>query len=134
VQEFDSSHPMIMGSEGRLQQVLTNLFLNAKDAMLKGGRLLARTEADEGQVVIDVVDSGLGISEKDLKRIYEPFFTTKKGVKGTGLGLAVSYSIIREHRGTIDVFSEEGRGTHFQIKLPKIKKEVHEQSRAYSGD
>lgn len=134
VQELDPSHPIVMGSEGKLQQVLTNVFLNAKDAMLKGGRLLAKTEADEDQVVIDVVDSGSGINEKDLKRIYEPFFTTKKGVKGTGLGLAVSYSIVREHRGAIDVFSEEGKGTHFQIKLPKVKKEVHEQSRAYSGD
>lgn len=134
VQEFDSSQPSVMGSDGKLQQVLTNLFLNAKDAMLKGGRLLVRTEAEDDHVVIDVVDSGSGISEKDLRRIYEPFFTTKKGVKGTGLGLAVSYSIVREHKGAIDVFTEEGKGTHFQVKLPRVKKEVHEQSRAYSGD
>lgn len=132
--EFDASGPIIMGNEGKLQQVFTNLFLNAKDAMQKGGRIMVRTEGASDQVIIDVVDTGIGIDEKTLKRIYEPFFTTKKGVKGTGLGLAISYTIIQEHKGSIDVFSEEGKGTHFQIKLPKLKKEVHEQSRAYSGD
>ena len=134
VQEYDPSEPSVTGNEGKLQQVFTNLLLNAKDAMHKGGRLLARTEANEDHVLIDIVDTGIGIDEKTLKRIYEPFFTTKKGMKGTGLGLAITYTIIQEHRGSIEVFSEEGKGTHFQIKLPKMKKETHEQSRAYTGD
>jgi PAS domain S-box-containing protein len=133
VQELDSSNPVLTGNEGKLQQVFTNLFLNAKDAMHSGGRLLVRTESDGSYVQVDVVDTGAGMDEKTLKRIYEPFFTTKKGFKGTGLGLAISYTIIQEHRGSIDVFSEEGKGTHFQIKLP-MKREVHEQSRAYTGD
>jgi two-component system NtrC family sensor kinase len=132
VQEFDSSNPAVSGNEGKLQQVFTNLFLNARDAMQQGGRLLVRTETDGGQVLINIVDTGVGMDEKTLKRIYEPFFS-KKAFKGTGLGLAITYTIIQEHRGSIDVFSEEGKGTHFQIKLP-MKREVHEQSRAYSGD
>ena len=134
VQELDPSNPIVVGNEGKLQQVFTNLFLNAKDAMQGEGRLLARTEIEGDQVVINVVDTGVGIDQKSLKHIYEPFYTAKKGVKGTGLGLAITYTIIQEHKGTIDAFSEEGKGTHFQIKLPKSKKEVHEQSRAYSGD
>jgi PAS domain S-box-containing protein len=132
VQEFDPSNPAISGNEGKLQQVFTNLFLNARDAMNGGGRLLVRTETEDGQVVINIVDTGIGMDEKTLKRIYEPFFS-KKSFKGTGLGLAITYTIIQEHKGSIDVFSEEGKGTHFQIKLP-MKREVHEQSRAYSGD
>jgi len=136
VQDLDPSGPVIMGNEGKLQQVFTNLFLNAKDAMRNGGRLMARTETEGDLVIISIVDTGQGITEKDLKRIYEPFFTTKKGtgMKGTGLGLAITYTIIQEHRGSIDVFSEENKGTHFQIRLPKVKREVHEQARAYTGD
>lgn len=134
VQEFDLAGPFILGNEGKLQQVFTNLFLNAKDAMRDGGKMMVRTVVNGDHAVIDVMDTGLGIDEKTLKRIYEPFFTTKQGMKGTGLGLAISYTIIQEHKGTIEVFTEEGKGTQFQIKLPRVKKAVHEQSRAYSGD
>ena len=136
VQELDGTNPVISGNEGKLQQVLTNLLLNSKEAMHSGGRLLARTETEGDNVIINIVDTGEGIPERDLKRIYEPFFTTKKGTstKGTGLGLAITYTIIQEHRGSIDVFSEEKKGTHFQIRLPKVKREVHEQTRAYTGD
>jgi signal transduction histidine kinase len=134
IQELDATNPLVMGNEGKLQQVFTNLFLNGKDAIGDAGRLLARTETEGDHIIISVVDTGIGINQKALKRIYEPFFTTKSGVKGTGLGLAITYTIIQEHKGTIEVFSEEGKGTHFQIKLQKLKKEVHEQSRAYSGD
>jgi two-component system NtrC family sensor kinase len=136
VQELDPTNPVILGNDGKLQQVFTNLLLNAKEAMQKGGRLLARTETEGDSVIINIVDTGEGIPENDLKRIYEPFFTRKKGTeaKGTGLGLAITYTIIQEHRGTIDVFSEEKKGTHFQIRLPKVKREVHDQTRAYSGD
>jgi two-component system, NtrC family, sensor kinase len=136
VQELDSTNPVILGNDGKLQQVFTNLFLNAKEAMHNGGRLLARTETEGDSVIINIVDTGEGIPENDLKRIYEPFFTRKKGTeaKGTGLGLAITYTIIQEHRGTIDVFSEKNKGTHFQIRLPKVKREIHDQTRAYSGD
>lgn len=134
VQELDAGNPQVLGNEGKLQQVFTNLFLNAKDAMQKGGRLLIRTETEGDQIVVNVLDTGAGMDERTLKRIYEPFFTTKQGVKGTGLGLAISYTIIQEHKGSIEVLSEEGKGTHFQVKLPGVKKGVHEQSRAYSGD
>src|SRR5919106_978662 len=79
VEEWDPTNPVILGNEGKLQQVFTNLLLNAKDAMHKGGRLLARTETEGDNVIINIVDTGDGIPERDLKRIYEPFFTTKKG-------------------------------------------------------
>lgn len=134
VQELDPSSPTVMGNEGKLQQVFTNLFLNAKDAIQTEGRLLVRTESDNDQLIVSIVDTGTGIEQKAMKHIYEPFFTTKKGIKGTGLGLAITYTIIQEHKGSIEVFSEEGKGTHFQIKLPRVKREVHEQHRAYTGD
>jgi hypothetical protein len=69
-------------------------------------------------VIVDVEDTGIGISEEDIKRIYDPFYTTKGASRGTGLGLAISYGIIQEHGGRILVDSEAGRGTRFRLKLP----------------
>jgi two-component system, NtrC family, sensor kinase len=95
-----------------------NLILNARDAMPQGGRLEISTEANEDSAVIEVRDTGLGIAPEHLSKIYDPFFTTKQIGKGTGLGLAVSYGIIRDHGGHIDVESKLGEGTSFQITLP----------------
>ncbi len=102
----------------KLQQVLMNLILNARDAMPHGGALEISTEAEEEAVVIGVRDTGLGIAPEHLAKIYDPFFTTKQIGKGTGLGLAVSYGIIRDHGGHISVESKLGEGTLFQITLP----------------
>lgn len=121
--DLDPSLPRTVGSGGKLQQVFMNLFLNARDAMSEGGRLSVRTFHDRSQLVVEVSDSGVGISESDIKRIYDPFFTTKEVGKGTGLGLSVSYGIIQEHSGQISVASQPGKGTTFTLCLPV--KRVH---------
>jgi two-component system, NtrC family, sensor kinase len=115
---FDRSLPAVYGNLGKLQQVFINLFLNARDAMPSGGELEIQTGMTESMVVIDISDTGTGIPEDDLKRIFDPFYTTKPIGKGTGLGLAVSYGIIQEHGGRIFVDSSVGKGTHFRLKLP----------------
>jgi PAS domain S-box-containing protein len=115
---LEQSLPMVYGNAGKLQQVFVNLFLNARDAMPSGGRLAVRTMRNDTMVIIDISDSGVGISEENVRRIYDPFFTTKPEQKGTGLGLAVTYGIIQEHGGGIFVDSTPSRGTRFRLKLP----------------
>ena len=116
--KFDPSLPTVYGNSGKLQQVFINLFLNARDAMPSGGNLVIETAMNESMVVIDISDTGIGISEENKKKIFDPFFTTKTIGKGTGLGLSVSYGIIQEHGGRILVDSSAERGTHFKLKLP----------------
>jgi two-component system, NtrC family, sensor kinase len=111
--------PLIQANGGKLQQVFLNLFLNAKDAMAYGGVLRVCTQARNSEVVIEVADTGSGISPEHLKKIYDPFFTTKTG-RGTGLGLSVSYGIIQEHSGKIDVESHPGQGTRFTLEFPAL--------------
>ena len=127
--DLDASLPEILGHTGKLQQVFLNLFLNAKDAMTNGGVLHISTEAN-GHVSVVISDSGSGIAQENLRRIYDPFFTTKSAVRegqrrGTGLGLAVSYGIIQEHAGKIHVESELGHGTTFHLEFPVLRKAVH---------
>ncbi|HUS05413.1 MAG TPA: ATP-binding protein [Bryobacteraceae bacterium] len=110
--------PTIQGSPGKLQQVFLNLILNARDAMEGGGQLAIRSWFDADHVRIDVADSGQGIAAEHLARIYDPFFTTKVGKKGTGLGLSVTYGIVQEHGGSIEVQSEPGAGTLFHLEFP----------------
>jgi len=98
--------------------VFMNLFLNAKDAMPDGGQLTVRSYRQDSRLVIEVHDTGQGIAPEDVKRIYDPFFTTKDVGKGTGLGLSVSYGIIQEHSGQISVESQPGKGTTFTLQLP----------------
>ena len=116
---LDGELPPIQANGGKLQQVFLNLFLNAKDAMVQGGILTVSTQARNSEVVIEVADTGSGISPEHLKKIYDPFFTTKTG-RGTGLGLSVSYGIIQEHSGKIDVESQPGRGTRFTLEFPAL--------------
>jgi signal transduction histidine kinase len=95
-----------------------NLFLNARDAMPKGG-WLSITSRIEGEVAfIEIADTGSGIPREHLSRIYDPFFTTKATGQGTGLGLSITYGILQEHRGTIACDSQEGQGTRFRLTLP----------------
>jgi two-component system NtrC family sensor kinase len=110
----------IKGSPGKLQQVFLNLFLNARDAMESGGTLEVETSSDETGVHIDVADSGHGIAPENLHRIFDPFFTTKGAKKGTGLGLSVSYGIMQEHNGVIEVFQRPGGGTRFHLEFPGV--------------
>ncbi|MDE3170398.1 MAG: PAS domain-containing protein [Acidobacteriota bacterium] len=117
--------PPVLGSTTRLQQVFLNLFMNARDAMPKGGMLEVRTAAFNGSVEIEVTDTGAGISPENLHRIFDPFFTTKATGRGTGLGLSVSYGIIKEHAGKVDVRSTPGKGTSFRLEFPVARKAVH---------
>ncbi|MDQ3013829.1 MAG: PAS domain S-box protein, partial [Acidobacteriota bacterium] len=117
---YTATLPPATANAAKLQQVFMNLILNARDAMPQGGRLEIATEADEDSILIRFRDTGSGIAAEHLTKIYDPFFTTKQIGKGTGLGLAVSYGIIRDHGGDILVESQQGEGTLFQITLPRI--------------
>ncbi len=125
------------GDASQVEQILWNLYINASDAMPKGGKLLIRTRnADSANmtvkpltpkpgpyVMIGVQDSGTGMAEETIKQIFEPFFTTKEEGKGTGLGLASVYGIVKAHGGCIDVQSRKGRGSVFCIYFPATQKE-----------
>ena len=113
----------VVGSEQKLQQVFLNLFLNAKDAMPKGGWLSVATSLKEGKAVVEVADTGSGIPSEHLARIYDPFFTTKSIGRGTGLGLSISYGIVREHHGSIECESILGQGTRFVVEFPPAHSE-----------
>jgi two-component system NtrC family sensor kinase len=117
--ELCPSPALVGGIEHKLQQVFLNLFLNARDAMPKGGWLSVSTRIEEGQVVAEVGDTGSGIPSEHLSRIYDPFFTTKLIGKGTGLGLSITYGIVREHEGTLTCQSSVGQGTKFIVSLPQ---------------
>ncbi|MCJ7512290.1 MAG: ATP-binding protein [Anaerolineales bacterium] len=102
----------------QLQQVVINLVQNAVQAMPNGGRLGVRLAPDDGHALIEVRDTGTGISPENLPRVFDPFFTTKPEGQGTGMGLSVSYGIISRHNGTISVSSKPGEGTLFTVRLP----------------
>lgn len=115
---LDPNLPPIHGNSGKLQQVFLNLFLNARDAMPAGGRLEVRTWRGASGARIEVADTGQGIAPENVHRIYDPFFTTKAARKGTGLGLSVTYGIIQEHGGSIEVSNGRDAGARFRIELP----------------
>jgi len=114
------SKAKVMGDESELREVLVNMVFNAVDAMPAGGNLTLSAEDIEDSVVISVGDTGTGMLPDVKSRIFDPFFTTK-GKAGMGLGLAVSFGIIRRHEGSVAVESEVGAGTKFKISLPKAK-------------
>jgi len=116
--DLDPDLPSVCGNSGQLQQVFTNIVINAFHAMPQGGRLSIRTQSDDGRVLISFTDTGFGITHDNLSKIFDPFFTTKQDGKGTGLGLTVSYGIARAHHGDIRVESEPGKGTCFTVLLP----------------
>ena len=116
---LDPTLPALLGDANALQQVLLNLLTNAREAMTGGGeiRIETRLDADRpGHLWLIVTDTGPGISAADLPHLFEPFYTTKPS--GTGLGLAVSYGIVQDHMGTIDVQSEPGQGARFSLSFP----------------
>jgi len=122
VRKYDPGRPRIPVDVHQFMQVVSNLALNAADAMPEGGRLTLTTEMDRdrNRIVLRIADTGTGITPEHMSRLFEPFFTTKDKGKGTGLGLPVVYGIIRRHNGTIDVKSEVGKGTEFTITLPAV--------------
>jgi len=123
LKELSPSLPTVMADFDQLQQVCTNLILNAVQAMPDGGRLTLCTSADNNQFKIEVQDTGYGISAENMRKLFTPFFTTKGKGKGVGLGLAVGYGIVQRHQGRIEVQSEEGKGATFTIYLPVYHEE-----------
>ena len=124
VRNYNGELPKILGNAGKIQQVFTNLILNARDAMFGGGEITLTTRVEnESEIVIEVSDDGAGIDQENLNKIYDPFFTTKDVGSGTGLGLAVTYGIVQEHHGMIQATSELGEGTTFKIIFPIAEKE-----------
>ena len=118
---LDHEIPDLLIDRHMMEQVLMNLILNAIQAMKTGGVLVIRTSIKDGCCVVDVKDTGCGISASVLPRIFDPFFTTKSEGEGTGLGLSVSLGIVERHGGKISVESEIGRGTTFTVSLPLAK-------------
>jgi len=116
--ELAAAAPIVQGIEYKLQQVFLNLFLNARDAMPRGGWLSVSSRREHGAAVVEISDTGSGIPSEHLSRIYDPFFTTKTLGQGTGLGLSITYGIVQEHGGTITCESAEGQGTRFCLTLP----------------
>lgn len=114
------SNAMVMGDDSELREVLVNMVFNAIDAMPEGGKLSLTTRVAGDSVIIKVVDTGVGMYPEVRSKIFDPFFTTK-GKAGLGLGLAVSFGIIRRHGGNIEVESQYGKGTEFCITLPVAK-------------
>jgi two-component system, NtrC family, sensor kinase len=111
--------PPVLGHAGKLNQVFLHLLENAVEACERGGTVTARTRVEGGsEVVVEVQDTGCGISAEHQARLFEPFFTTKPVGQGTGLGLSVSFGIIRDHGGRIEVESAVGKGSTFRVRLP----------------
>jgi two-component system, NtrC family, sensor kinase len=118
VRRYADYLPSAFGNAPKLQQVFMNLILNARDAMPHGGKLEISVASDDQAAIVTFRDSGVGISQSNLSKIYDPFFTTKQIGQGTGLGLAVSFGIIQDHGGHIRVESQPGQGTVFYISIP----------------
>jgi signal transduction histidine kinase len=118
-EQYAPDLPLVEVDPARTKQVFLNIMNNAVQAMPGGGRLTVTTRACADEVAVVLTDTGCGIAPEHLDRIFEPFFTTKSEVTGTGLGLAVSLGIVRQHGGTIEVISQVGRGSTFTIRLPR---------------
>lgn len=122
IKNYAETPPKINGNAGKLQQVFTNLIINARDSIIGGGTITLSTETNDEEVLIKVSDTGSGIEPENLSKIYDPFFTTKGVGSGTGLGLAVSYGIVQEHAGNIEVQSEPNVGTTFNLRFSAAQK------------
>ena len=126
IKELSPTIPRLVADFDQIQQVCTNLIMNAIQAMPEGGRLTLRTStSSDGQVKLAVQDTGCGISPENMSRLFTPFFSTK-GKKGVGLGLAVSHGIVQRHGGRIDVQSKVEEGTTFTVYLP-VRQEEHKE-------
>ena len=110
--------PKIQGYSGKLNQVFMNLLSNAFHAVQGNGDVWIRTRCNDGNVEIEIEDSGVGIPREQVNRIFEPFFTTKPVGQGTGLGLSISYGIIEQHQGKVNVTSVPQKGSSFVVSLP----------------
>ena len=118
---FEVGLPLAYASRNQLRQVFLNMVSNGRDAMPEGGTLTIRTTSDRYGIRIEIADTGVGIREEHINKIFDAFFTTKEGTKGIGLGLSVCYGFIKEHGGDIKVSSKRDEGTTFTIILPKYQ-------------
>jgi histidine kinase len=128
IEQLNEDLPKVLGDTNRLEQVFINLLLNARDAIEEkwlgaaygkaDKTITLRTRADGNEVVVEVSDTGTGISKEISEKLFEPFFTTKKVGKGTGLGLSISYGIIQDYGGSIRTVSRSGGGASFIVTLP----------------
>jgi len=114
--------PAILGSSGQLQQVFVNLFLNAAQAMKDGGSLSIELKAESNEVIVMISDTGIGMTQEVMNKLFDPFYTTKSATGGTGLGLSLSYAILEKHQAIIEVFSKYNEGTKFIIHFPRQSK------------
>jgi signal transduction histidine kinase len=114
--ELDEKAGSIEADPDLMHRAFSNLVLNAMDAMLEGGTLKLRTHRNDGKVIVEVADTGSGMTPEECERIFTPYYTSKQ--HGTGLGLAIVQSIVSDHQGQISVRSEAGSGTTFVIELP----------------
>jgi len=119
--------PPVVGGSSELREVLTNIILNAVDAMPEGGKITISTKEDEDKVYTSISDTGVGMSERTKRKVFDPFFTTKRP-RSSGLGMSLSYGIITRYGGDIEIDTEKGKGTTFTIKLP-ISPEIEEKKR-----
>ncbi len=118
VTRFESGLPAILGHDGKLQQIFTNIIINAMQAVGKAGTITVTTRSAEERVIIEIQDTGEGIPPEIQGKIFEPFFTTKEIGQGTGLGLSVTYGLVQDLHGDIAVHSEVGHGTTFTVSFP----------------
>jgi two-component system NtrC family sensor kinase len=116
--DFAEQLPVVLGNTNQMEQVLYNLLHNARDAIERDGRITLRTRLQGRFVQVDVEDTGCGMSEEQMEKIFFPFYTTKEVGKGTGLGLSISYGIIKSFGGSIEVKSRLGKGTTFSLRIP----------------
>ena len=134
IKNYGADVPKIEAYGGQLNQVFMNILDNAQDAMGEKGILTINTSLkDENTVQIEFIDNGAWIPKENLKKVFDPFFTTKAVGKGTGLGMSISYRVINDHKGTIEVESEVGKGTKFTITLP-VNHNKTEQQEALTED
>ena len=108
----------VFGNASQLQHVFMNILLNAREAVGENGHVLVTTKKVMADIHIEIKDDGSGLSRENLPKVFDPFFTTRKPGAGTGLGLSVVYSIVREHKGVVDISSEENKGTTVTVRLP----------------
>ena len=131
VSDLDSTIPPFFMDSRRMKQVLLNLIMNAGQAIGNKGNINIRTRADDTSLIIEVEDDGPGIARVIQDNIFDPFFSTKEPGEGTGLGLSVSYGIIHEHDGEIEVQSTPGHGARFTVILPRPQKSMTDEQSTF---
>ena len=131
VKEFAQDLPRVPADPEQLQRVFTNLVLNAQDAMPDGGEIILRAGSEDGYLKVDVIDTGVGMSDEQIGKVFEPLFTTKPA--GTGLGLSICHQIVSQHGGRIDVDSREGDGSTFTVYLPVNSASAHRDGEGVGG-